>query len=107
MARNLVRMTFTMIKNTAARRVSILENLTDLIKHMFRFSRAIDSENCMGSVKDHVFIPPLPLDVPELCERITCSLNNVDSTMLSKVCQELDNRSHVCLGTKGLRIKHL
>lgn len=60
-----------------------------------------------GYVKDQVFVQPMPRDLADLRERITRAINNIDSTMLSRIWQELDYRIDVCRVTKGSHIEHL
>jgi hypothetical protein len=54
-----------------------------------------------GYVKDRVYVPPLPRDLPELRLRIMDAVANIDVHMLERVWQELDCRIDVCRVTKG------
>ena len=48
-----------------------------------------------GFVKDTVFVPPLPANLQDLCNRITAAVALVDRDMLTRV--ERDGLSHRCL----------
>ena len=55
-----------------------------------------------GYVKDHVFVPPMPLDLVELRQRIEHAVAGIDHQMLLvRVWQELDYRIDVCRVTNG------
>jgi hypothetical protein len=56
-----------------------------------------------GYAKEHVFVPPLPLDVDEVKLRITAVIETVDGNMLARVWHELEQR----LDTNGAHIEHL
>jgi len=60
-----------------------------------------------GYVKDIVFLPPLPVSVNELKERITTAVASVDKDMLRSFWTELDYRIDICRVTKGSHIEHL
>ena len=60
-----------------------------------------------GYVKDRVYVPPLPRDLPELRLRIMDAVATIDVHMLERVWQELDYRIDVCRVTKGGHIEHL
>lgn len=60
-----------------------------------------------GYVKDSVFKPPLPRNVPELRARINDAFELIDGDMLRRVWEELDYRLDVCRITKGAHIEHL
>ena len=72
---------------------------------------SLDSPLCdfffWGYVKENVFVPPMPCDIANLREWITRAINNIDSTMLSRVWQELGYRIDVSRVTKGSHIEHL
>jgi len=53
-----------------------------------------------GFVKDKVFVPPQPVSIHDLKNRITAGL-------LIRVWQELDYRLDVCRVTKGANNEHL
>ena len=57
-----------------------------------------------SSVEDRVFIPPLPVSLNELKQRITTTVASVDEDMLRSVWTELDYRVDICRVTKGLHI---
>jgi hypothetical protein len=49
-----------------------------------------------GYVKDKVYMPPLPEDLPELRQRIVAAVDTIDVDMLQHVWHELDYRIDVC-----------
>jgi hypothetical protein len=55
----------------------------------------------VGNVKDSVFVPPLPRDLPELRRRIIAVISRIDREMLWRVWAEMDYRLDVCRVTKG------
>jgi hypothetical protein len=58
-------------------------------------------------VKERVFVPPMPRDLPDLKARIIAAVKNVYAPMLTRVCQELEYRIDVCRVTRGAHIEHL
>jgi hypothetical protein len=58
-------------------------------------------------VKDNVYVPPLPRDLPELRQRIVAAVDTIDVDMLQRVWQELDYRIDVCRVTRGGHMEHL
>jgi hypothetical protein len=58
-------------------------------------------------VKDKVYAPPLPRDLPELRQRIVVAVEATDVDMLQCVWQELDYRIDVCQVTRGGHMEHL
>ena len=62
--------------------------------------------SCEGYIKDRVFVPPLPVSLNELKQRITTAVASVDEDMLSSVWTELDYLIDICLVTKGSHIEH-
>ena len=60
-----------------------------------------------GYVKDHVFVPPMPLYLAELRQRIEHAVAGIDHQMLVRVGQELDYRIDVCRVTNGGYMEHL
>ena len=63
--------------------------------------------SCGGYFKDRVFVPPLPVSLNELKQRITTAVASVDKDMLRSVWTELDYRIDICRVTKGSRTEHL
>ena len=59
-----------------------------------------------GYIKDRVYVPPMPRDLPQLRQRIVEAVA-IDRQMLQRVLQELDYRIDICCITKGARVKHL
>ena len=59
------------------------------------------------SVEDRVFVPPLPVSLNELKQRITTAVASVDEDMLRSVSTELDYHIDICRVTKGSNIEHL
>ena len=60
-----------------------------------------------SSVEDRVFVPPLPVSLSELKQRITTAVASVDEDMLRYVWTELDYRIDICRVTKGSHIEYL
>ena len=60
-----------------------------------------------GYVKDKVFVPPQPVNIPDLKNRITAAVETITPDLLSRVWQELDYCLDVCRVTKGAYIEHL
>jgi hypothetical protein len=58
-------------------------------------------------VKDNVYIPPMPVDLQELCDRIVNTIALVDVTFLGKLWDELEYCLDVCHITRGSHIEHL
>ena len=48
-----------------------------------------------GCVKDKVFVPPQPVSIPDLKNRITAAVETITPDLLSRVWQELDYRLNV------------
>jgi hypothetical protein len=60
-----------------------------------------------GYIKDRVFVPPLPVSVHDLKQRITIAVASVDEDMLRCVWNELDYHIDICRVMKGSHIEHL
>jgi hypothetical protein len=60
-----------------------------------------------GFVKDNVYIPPMPVDLQELRDRIVNTTALVDVTLLDKLWVELEYRLDVCRITRGSNTEHL
>ncbi|KAJ4445437.1 hypothetical protein ANN_07242 [Periplaneta americana] len=58
----------------------------------------------VGYVKDFVFVPPLPANLPELRDRIINAIAAIDMDTLHRVW---DYRLDVCRVTRGAHIEHL
>ena len=73
--------------------------------------RSTDATPCdlflWGYVKDQVYVPPLPVSIPELKVRYRTAIETITTDMLQTVCNELDYRVDVCRITKGAHIAHL
>ena len=63
--------------------------------------------SCGVYIKDRVFVPPLPVSLNELKQRITTVVVSVDEDMLRPVWTESDYRIDICRVTKGSHIEHL
>ena len=63
--------------------------------------------SCGGYIKDRVFVPPLPVSLNEMKQRITTGVASVDEDMLRSIWTELDYRIDICRVTKGSHIEHL
>jgi len=60
-----------------------------------------------GFVKDRVYIPPLPMSLKELRDRITQALQTIAADTLHRVWYEVDYRVDVCRVTQGAHIEGL
>jgi len=60
-----------------------------------------------GYMKDKEFVPPQPVSIPDLKNRITAAVETITPDLLIRVWQELDYRLDVCRVTKGANIEHL
>jgi hypothetical protein len=60
-----------------------------------------------GFVKDKVYIPPMPVDLQELCDRTVNAIAVVRVTFLGKLWIELESCLYVCHLTWGNNIEHL
>ena len=60
-----------------------------------------------SSVEDRVFVPPLPVSLNELKQRITIAVAIVDEDKLRSVWTELDYRIDICRARKGSHVEHL
>jgi hypothetical protein len=60
-----------------------------------------------GFVKDSVYVPPLPMSLKELRDRITHALQTVTAEMLHRVWDEFEYRVDVCRVTQGAHIEVL
>jgi len=56
-------------------------------------------------VKDSVYVPPLPMSLKELRDRITHALQTITADMLHRVWDEFDYRVDVCRVTQGAHIE--
>ena len=59
-----------------------------------------------SSVEDRVFVPPLPVSLNELNQRITTAVASVDMDMIRSVWTELDYLIDICRVTKGSHIEN-
>ena len=60
-----------------------------------------------GFIKDRVYAPPMPRDLPLLLQRIVDAVAAIDRQMLQRVSQELNYRIDICRVTTGAHIEHL
>ena len=60
-----------------------------------------------GYIKNRVYVPPVPRDLPQLRQRIVEAVAAIDCQMLQRVLQKLDYRIDICRVTKGAHIEHL
>jgi hypothetical protein len=58
-------------------------------------------------VKDKVFVPPQPMSILDLKNRITAAVGTITPDLLIRVLQELDCCLNVCHVMKGAHIEHL
>jgi hypothetical protein len=61
----------------------------------------------VNSVKDSLYVPPLPMSLKELRDRITHALQTITADMLQRVWDEFDYRVYVCRVTQGAHIEGL
>ena len=54
-----------------------------------------------------VYVPPLPIIIPELKVRIRTAIETITADMLQTVWNELNYRVDVCRITNGAYIEHL
>jgi hypothetical protein len=59
-----------------------------------------------GYIKDKVFVPPVPVTLDDLKQRITTATAGVED-LLTRVWQEFDYRVDIGCVTKGAHIEHL
>jgi hypothetical protein len=80
-------------------------------RHFQRYVVSPDLTPCdffsWGYIKDRVFIPPLPVRLNELKQRITTAVASVDEDTLRSIWTELDYRIDICRVTKGSHIEYL
>jgi hypothetical protein len=60
-----------------------------------------------GYVKDNVHIPPMPVDLQNIHDRIVNTIALVDANFLDKLWDKLEYRLDVCRIIKGSHIEHL
>jgi len=60
-----------------------------------------------GYIKDRVYVPSMPRDLPQLRQRIVEAVAAIDRQMLQRVWQEPDYRIDICRVTKCGHIEHL
>ena len=74
-------------------------------------ARSPDLNHCeyflWGYVKGQVFVPPHPVSIPDLKNRITAAVETSTPELLVSEGQKLDYRLDVCRATKGAHIQHL
>jgi hypothetical protein len=58
-------------------------------------------------MKDNVYIPPMPVDLQDLRDRIFNAIALVDVTFLTKLWDKLEYRLDVCHINRGSHIEHL
>ncbi|GFT70450.1 uncharacterized protein TNCV_2658731 [Trichonephila clavipes] len=60
-----------------------------------------------GFIKDCVYVPPLPADLPDLRRGIEAAIARITSDTLNKVWDELAYRLDMCRVTNGAHTEHL
>ena len=60
-----------------------------------------------GFLKDSFYVPPLPMSLSELRDRITHALQTITAGMLHRVWDEFYYRVDVCRVTQGAHIEGL
>ena len=58
-------------------------------------------------MKGLVFVPPLPVNIEEMKQRITAALETITKDVLQRVWHELEYRLHGCRVTGDAHIEHL
>ena len=80
-------------------------------RHFQRYVVSPDLTPCdfflWAYIKDRVLVPPLPVSLNELKQRITTAAACVHEDMLRSVWTELDYRIDICRVTKGSHIENL
>jgi hypothetical protein len=61
----------------------------------------------LGFVKDNVYIPPMPVDLQEIRDRIVNTIALLDANFLNILWDKLEYRLDVCRITRGSHIEHL
>jgi hypothetical protein len=61
----------------------------------------------VNSVQDSVYVPPLPMSLKEVRDRITHALQTITADMLHRVWDEFGYRVDVCGVTQGAHIEGL
>jgi hypothetical protein len=61
----------------------------------------------VNAVFNAVYVPPLPMSLKELRDRITHALQTITPDMLHRVWDEFDYRVDVCRVTQGANIEGL
>jgi hypothetical protein len=59
-----------------------------------------------GFVKDNVYIPPIPVDLQKIRDRIVKTIALVNANFLDKLWNKLEYRMDVCRITRGSHIDH-
>jgi hypothetical protein len=59
----------------------------------------------VNAVFNAVYVPPLPMSLKELRDRITRALQTITADMLHRVWDEFDYRVDVCRVTQGAHIE--
>jgi hypothetical protein len=60
-----------------------------------------------GYVKDRVYVPQIPTNLPEFRRRIVAAVATITPDTLTRVWEEFDYRVDVCRVTNGAHIEHL
>jgi hypothetical protein len=60
-----------------------------------------------GFVENNVYIPPMPVDLQEIHDRIVNTIALVDANFLDKLWDKLEYCLDVCRVTRGSHIEHL
>jgi hypothetical protein len=60
-----------------------------------------------GFVKDDVYIPSMPVDLQEICERIVNTLAVVDANFLDKQRDKLEYRLDVCCSAQSSAVSRI
>jgi hypothetical protein len=58
-------------------------------------------------MKDNVYIPPMPVDLQEIRDRIVNAIALIDANFLDKLWDKLEYCLDVCCINRGSHIEHL
>jgi hypothetical protein len=83
-------------------RRSFLRSPKKSVRHASR-----ELETSSMTMKDKVFVPPLPASIPDLQSRSTATVVTITPDLLIKVRQELDYSLDVCRVASDAHIEHL
>ena len=92
---------------SAAATVPVSHALTAVRFSCLLRGRGVSFQDGAAAVKGSVYIPPLPMSLKELRDRITHAMQTITADMLHRVWDEFDYRADVCRVTQGAHIEGL